>query len=294
MNAEVCAAIVTYHPDADFERCVQLLRPQVGRMVVIDNHSDEAELEQLRILANRFDFVLIENPDNYGIAVALNQAIEWTKKQPGCEFILFFDQDSFASENFASAMVSEYRKHSDEDRVFLVMPNIIHRRTGAKYRHYTYRGKYLVSQTSGSMLPLRVFAEVGLYKEDLFIDYVDYEFCLRAVSHGWSIICCQSAVLYHDPGSARQFSILGIRKVTASNYTPLRKYYLMRNGIWTIRKYRSLYPSWAAVHAWQMLKEVVRVLLFEQNRGRTMIMWLRAIRDVSRSRFGRYPSPMNA
>jgi rhamnosyltransferase len=293
MNVEVCAAIVTYHPGADFERAVRLLRPQVGRLLVVDNHSDEREIEKLRTLAEEINFILIENSDNYGIGTALNQSIEWAKRQTECEFILFLDQDSLASEGFVAEMVAEYRRHSNNERIFLVMPSIVHRRTGEKYLHYIHQGKYLVAQTSGSLMPVKVFAE-GLYKEDLFVDYVDYELCLRLASRGWKIVCCQTAVLYHDPGSATQFTIFGIRKITAANYSPLRKYYLMRNGIWTIKKYRKLYPDWAIAHAWQMLKGMVRVLIFEQNRATTVVMWLRAIRDVRRSRFGRYPHAMNA
>jgi rhamnosyltransferase len=294
MNPQVCAAIVTYHPDPDFERSCHLLRSQVEYLVVVDNHSDGAEVEQLRALSEKWDFVLIENPDNYGVGAALNQAIEWARSQTECEFILFLDQDSLVSENFVAEMMAEYGRHSTNERIFLVMPDIVHRRTGARYRHYSYRGKYLVSQTSGSLLPLRVFAEEGLYRQDLFVDYVDYEFCLRVVSRGWSIAYCPAAILYHDPGKASQVSFFGLRKITASNYTPLRKYYLMRNGIWTIREYCGLYPAWAAAHAWQMMKGVVRVLLFEQHRARTVVMWCRAIRDVLRSRFGKYPRAMNA
>jgi rhamnosyltransferase len=294
MNVEVCGVIVTYHPGIDFERAVRLLRPQIGRLLVVDNHSDEGEIEKLRTLAEELHFVLIENPNNFGIGAALNQSIEWAKRHADCEFILFLDQDSFASENFVAEMLTEYRGHSENERVFLVMPSIVHRRTGEKYLHYTHQGKYLVAQTSGSLMPIKIFAEEGFYREDLFVDYVDYEFCLRVASHGWKIVCCQSAVLYHDPGSATQFTVFGSRKITAPNYSPLRRYYLMRNGIWTVIKYRSVYPEWAATHTWQMLKGIMRVLLFEQNRASTVVMWFRAIRDVRRSRFGRYPRAMNA
>ncbi len=294
MNAEVCAAIVTYYPTDELERALGILRPQVGRLVVVDNHSPETTLEKLRVLAEKFDFHLIQNPDNYGIGTALNQAIAWANEHEDCEFVLFFDQDSFASDTFVSEMLAEYRNHSERERIFLVTPRIIHRRTGETYAHPAYHGKYLVAQTSGSLITKRVFAEEGLYREDLFIDYVDYEFCLRVATHGWRIVYCQSAVLTHDPGHVRRFSLLGMRKITTLNHSPLRQYYLMRNGIWTIRKYGVLYPGWAASHIWQMLKGVVRVLLFEQHRATTILMWLCAIRDALCSRFGKYPRAMHA
>ncbi len=290
MNAEVCAAIITYNPDTEFERAVRILRPQVGRLVVVDNHSQPPIVERLRALADEFDFSLIENPDNYGIGTGLNQSIEWIRQNANCDFVLFFDQDSFISETFVVEMTSEYRKHTEREKVFVVMPKIVFQRTGATYVHPATQGRYLVAQTSGSLMPLRVFKEEGLYRQDLFIDYVDYEFCLRAASHGWKIVYCESAVLQHDPGRAKQFSIFGIKKVTTTNHSPVRRYYLMRNGIWTVRQYAALYPRWAMGHAWQMMKEMVRVLIFEHNRRGIVAMWLRAVRDVIRSRFGKYPS----
>ena len=290
MNAEVCAAIITYNPDTEFARAIRMLRPQVGRLVVVDNHSQPPIVARLRTLSDEFDFSLIENPDNYGIGTGLNQSIEWIRENANCDFVLFFDQDSFISETFVAEMTAEYRKHAESEKVFVVMPKIVFQRTGATYTHPASQGRYLVAQTSGSLMPLLVFKEEGLYRQDLFIDYVDYEFCLRAASHGWKIVYCESAVLQHDPGHAKQFSLFGIKKVTTTNHSPVRRYYLMRNGIWTVRQYATLYPRWAIGHAWQMMKEMVRVLIFEHNRRGIVAMWLRAVRDVVRSRFGKYPS----
>jgi rhamnosyltransferase len=186
-------------------------------------------------------------------------------------------------------MVAEYKRHAESERVFLVIPKIVHRRTGVTCLHLRSHSKYLVAQTSGSLMPIQVFADEGLYREDLFIDLVDYEFCLRVAAHGWRMVSCQAAVLYHEPGNVKQISVLGILRVTTSNYSPLRKYYAMRNGIWTIKTYGLLYRCWAFDHAYAMLKDIARTLLFEGNRTATILMWLRAVVDVLRSRLGRYP-----
>jgi rhamnosyltransferase len=289
MNVEVCAAIVTYHPDWKLKLAIGILRPQVGRLVVVDNHSSEKAVRELRVFAEKHDFYLIENQENYGIGKALNQSIAWAKKHAECEFILFFDQDSYISESFVEEMVAEYRRHAESERVFLVVPKIVHRRTGVTCPHRTFQGKHLVAQTSGSLMPIKVFADEGLYREDLFIDLVDYEFCLRVAARGWRIVYNQAAVLYHEPGSAKQITVLGIAQVTTYSYSPLRKYYSMRNGIWTIKTYGLLYRRWASDHAYAMLKDVVRTLVFERNRRATILMWLRAVIDVLRSRLGRYP-----
>jgi rhamnosyltransferase len=196
--------------------------------------------------------------------------------------------DSCVSETFAAEMVAAYRRHEENERIFLVMPRVVHRRTNVTYLERTFKGRFLVAQTSGSLMPLRVFADEGLYREDLFIDLVDYEFCLRAAAHGWRIIYCQTAVLYHEPGNVKQIRALGFFRVTTSNYSLLRKYYSMRNGIWTVTTYGRLYPGWALNHAYTMLKNVFRTLVFEQKRGATILMWVYAVIDAFRSRLGKY------
>jgi hypothetical protein len=48
---EVCAIVVTYHPDADFPaRFIRTLR-QVGRLVIVDNGSSEAEVRDTEKLS---------------------------------------------------------------------------------------------------------------------------------------------------------------------------------------------------------------------------------------------------
>jgi rhamnosyltransferase len=294
MNVEVCAAIISYHPDAELQLAIEILRPQVGRMVVVDNHSSDSEIQELRILAERYNFSLIENPDNYGIGRALNQSIAWAREYTSCEFILFFDQDSFVSESFVAEIVADYRRHAESERIFLVMPTVVHRRSGVTYLQRMSQGKYLVAQTSGSLMPIQVFSDEGLYREDLFIDCVDYEFCLRVAAHGWRIAYCRAAVLYHEPGNAKQKTVLGILRVTTTNYGSLRKYYLMRNGIWTIKTYCGLYPGWTCDHAYWLLKDMARTLFFEESKGAAILMWVRAVMDVLHGRLGRYPPPKNS
>ncbi len=289
MNREICAAFVTYHPGADIEMALEGLRPQVGGLVVVDNCSSAYEVEHLRRLAARLDFCLIENPDNYGVATALNQSIKWANAQTEYKLILFFDQDSFVADNFVSNMLAEYRKYIN-DRAFLVTPRIVHRRLDKSFPPLTFGRKYLVAQTSGSLMPLSIFAEYGLYRDDLFIDFVDYEFCLRVARYGWRLVYCPAAVLYHEPGNETPRSFFKFLKVTPSNASPLRKYYSMRNGLWLVGRYALSQPRWAAYTLSRIVIESVKTILFEDSRRRKIRMWTLAIRDLLWGRRGKLPA----
>lgn len=262
MNARVFAVIVTYFPDQRTEASIAILRPQVTHMVVVDNGSDPSSLQMLRSLAASHNFDLIENGRNYGIGKALNQAIAFGRDHYTCDLVALFDQDSLVSANFIDAMERAFRASSDS--VYLVLPTMIHRQTGDAIQHPTFNGRLLVGQTSGSVLPVDIFSALS-FREDMFIEYVDYEFCLRMALLDRSIILCPDACLYHEPGTMAVHSLFGIAKIVTFNSNPVRKYYSMRNAIWMILKYGNSFPVWARFTLRNLLHEVVGALLFEEK-----------------------------
>jgi rhamnosyltransferase len=289
MRNGVCAVVVTYHPDRDLERNIAALRPQVEDLLLVDNASGAQERDVLRTLVERYALHLIENAENYGIGVALNQGVDWADRKQRYEFLLFFDQDSRVGNGFVEQMIACYRKLSAQKRVFVVGPRIVDQHTGAEDRPRCVAGEYVAAQTSGSLMPLRSFSQGMRFREDLFIDYVDYEFCLRLISRGWKIAYCDTAVLYHMAGNPKRRKVLGKFQVTTLNYGPVREYYLMRNGLWMVRNYGSHFPRWSIQVIYGMVKGVLRILLLESERTLKVKMWALAIRDAVLCRLGPYP-----
>ncbi len=48
-----------------------------------------------------------------------------------------------------------------------------------------------------ALVKRKVFQDVGLLDEKLFLFFEDVEFCLRARKHGWRIVYCPEGVVYH-------------------------------------------------------------------------------------------------
>lgn len=82
--------------------------------------------------------------------------------------------------------------------------------------------------TSGCLLPLAAIKAVGKMRDDLFIDYVDIEWGLRAAHSGYKSFGAYNIVMPHNLGEAPD-SFLGL-KVSMHNH--LRHYYLARNRTW--------------------------------------------------------------
>ncbi len=84
---------------------------------------------------------------------------------------------------------------------------------------------YLVS--SGSLIPMSVFTDVGLMREEFFIDYIDTEWGLRAKTVGLDIYGVFSAKMQHHLGEQPLF-LFG-RKIPI--HAPTRFYYQFRNAM---------------------------------------------------------------
>lgn len=288
MSIGVCAVVVTYHPDNDFARHISAVRAQVDGLVVVDNKSTDAERLRLRELARYYSFTLLENPSNLGLGTALNRGIRWAVASRKFENVLLLDQDSEVSGDFVDALVLRLRQHHASDRVAIVAPRICDRNTGSMVGPTaTIKGRYLVAQTSGSLMPIAVFESEGWFREDLFIDGVDYEYCLRVVTAGWSISYCPEAVLSHAPGNSCRHVIWGLDLCTTMNYSALRHYYLTRNCVWIMRRYWKLYPRWCAKLILGILKDKAKVVVFEENWRTKLMLSLCGFKDALHGRLGK-------
>jgi rhamnosyltransferase len=95
---------------------------------------------------------------------------------------------------------------------------------------YPKTGKHEVLQliASGTIINAKFIPEIGLMKEELFIDWVDMEWCWRAVKKGYKIIGNADVVIKHFHGEKS-------KKFLTKNITLkscIRNYYTIRNGIY--------------------------------------------------------------
>ena len=138
---------------------------------------------------------------------------------------------------------------------------------------------YLVS--SGCLMPMRTLAEVGDMNADLFIDYVDIEWGLRAKSRGYQSFGAFDATMTHHLGED-PLSWFG-RSVPL--HSPTRHYYLFRNAVWL---YGQPWPprNWKVVDAWRLLLKFGFYALYAAPRWRHVTSMLAGVRDGLRGRMG--------
>jgi rhamnosyltransferase len=282
----VGAVIVTFQPQLDeLEQSLARLRPQVDALLLVDNASSELLLQGLRRLAREYVCLLLENSSNRGIATVLNQGVG-KARELGARFVVLFDQDSMVSCEFVAEELACHSRNAGERKIGVVSPQIINRVTGVLSAAICGGdGEPLLAQTSGSLMPVMVFDEVGPFREDLFIDYVDYEYCLRMRLKGWYVAFAGNAVLNHLPGKNSVVSRFGRTKYIA-DANPTRHYYEVRNCIWVVIRYFRSFPALSCQVLWMLGRERTKVLLYEKSRPLKARAWIQGLNDAIRNNLG--------
>jgi rhamnosyltransferase len=287
IEPNVCGVVVTFRPRLEDLENLAKLRPQVRGLVVVDNGSSEEKRTLLRSAAQQGDFMLIENEANLGIATALNMGVKWAKSA-GYTWVALFDQDSTVPPDFIDTMLRAYDTSPRRDRIALLVPRYIDSRLGIPLSAiYAENGSLQVAMTSGSLIPISIFCEEGWFEESLFIDAVDFEYCLRLRSNGYSVEECPEAVLLHAPANFTEYRLKGFRLFSTPNYSAGRRYYRDRNTIWMLRKYWARYPSFLLSMLANSLKDGLKILLAENDKRVKMYHMALGVRDGLLGRMGK-------
>lgn len=285
-----CAGIVSFNPDLERLRAnLRATAPQVRRVFVYENGSGNAK-DVRALCEGEFDNVqVIADTENRGIAFALNQLLA-AAHDGGYAHILMLDQDSVPT----GGMCDELERHLTGD-VAMVSPFILdrNRMTIAEYKamampplerldHAAKHGAI----TSGTLNDVEAALAVGGFDDDLFIDYVDFDFNERLLLNGYTIIKDNNVCLIHEKGKSEKTWLRVPRRGPGGRvvwkplyklgYGPTRCYYQTRNRIIYWKKY----------HRWTGIEGVTEIpmlmalsLLFESDRIAKLRAYARGIRD---------------
>jgi rhamnosyltransferase len=287
ISNNVTAVVVTFHPDNEVLANLSKVHQQVQSMVVVDNGSHLESLAPLRAASASAGFHLIENGENLGVATALNIGIRQAQAL-GAVWILLFDQDSAVTRGFTQAMLDGFASSRWGSHLAILVPHYIDKRLGSPLSAILVKGEELeIAITSGSLVPISVFRVHGLFEDGLFIDAVDFEFSLRVRSRGLHIEECSKAVLLHSPGTPKTYRFRGHYLFQTTNYSPVRRYYQARNNIWMVRHYGTRFPSFCFKRSFDIAKDYVKILIFENARWSKLRAGWKGTLDGVAGRMGR-------
>lgn len=277
----VCAIVITYYPKGELIENLRLLKSQVNGVVVVDNASGGESKILIDQAQAEIPCKVIRNPQNLGIATALNIGFRIAMEQ-GFEWLLALDQDSTISDGFVEGLLETAARSKDAG---IICPTYIDRKSKTVMRMPKLpAGGLLTTMTSGSMLHRSMFLRAGPFDERLFIDSVDNEYCLRIRSLQLSIAQSDRAVLLHSLGAISFRRFLG-RKLVATNHDAARRYYMTRNRLLLIFRYRRDF-SWIRFDLREFSRDILAVLLVEENKVGKLRFMLKGMIDCARGRWG--------
>ena len=231
--------IVLYHPEVKLlQQVLEALDNQVDMIHLVDNSScdNRTILPQIECI----EYTPLY--ENRGIAAAQNIGIRRLQEQ-GCRYILLADQDSIATPNLVSELKRRYRILSHLYDVAAVGPMPINRHNGAPYieqrderilRHFRHEGYTFLEAhsiiASFSFISAKALNIVGEMCEDLFIDFVDQEWCWRARQCGLRVFVAPDLHFSHEQGRYSRQLGLGL-----NISSPPRLYFQIRNLLWLSR-----------------------------------------------------------
>ncbi len=297
----VGAIIVLYFPNLSLlERLLNGLQNEVDEIFVIDNTPINAVdwLSSEWFLTKQYQVNYHPLGDNRGIGRAQNIGIELAISNQ-CSHVILFDQDSAIPPNMIkNLLIAEQLLLDKSVHLGSVGPLFLDEKTGdysKAIRHgqlFTHkidispldtnpvRADYLIA--SGSLMRTPILQTIGLMREDLFIDWVDIEWGLRANSLGYSHFIIPQAIMRHSIGD--EFVSVGSRKINLHSDT--RNYYIVRNACHLLLDSK-INRKWRVNIAFKIPLYVIFYTLTSNSRIHSLKQLLRACFDGLSGKLGK-------
>lgn len=271
-SSRVIAVVVTYQPTLEvLEKLLDALMPQVKSVVLVDNGS-HADLLTWHKERDTPALELLLLNENRGIAAAHNVGIDWARTQEA-DFVVLMDQDSIPAPDMVAKL---YAAISDQPSAAAAGPRYLDTRqenpppfirvSGLKLERCACATEeaivpvdYLIS--SGCLIPMPVLDKVGGMRDDLFIDYVDIEWGLRARRHGLQSYGVCGAKMHHSLGDQP----IKFLSKNIPLHSPLRHYYHFRNAVLLYRE-QWVPLNWKLVDGWRLCLKYGFYTLFAKPR----------------------------
>jgi rhamnosyltransferase len=282
----VAAVLVTYHPDDGLYERVRNLTGQVNAILIVDNGSAEQELAPVQRLVAEGVVEAIFNGRNVGQAAALNQGLAWGESR-GVPWMATFDQDTLPGTNLVEE-AGHIFDDGDQSLAVIGAGWLISPSKGPDCTSPTGRTVAWVV-TSGALHSVQVWREIGGFRDDFFIDYVDIEYCLRARSAGYRVVRACVQTMQHAIGNPTRHRLL-FRFVQPTHHSRVRRYFITRNRIHMWRAFWRKEPASIARDVTGAAKDLVKLLLFETDRLQKLRAMLRGAEDGLRGVTGPLPA----
>lgn len=265
---KICSIVVLYEPEnKEIENILDYIG-SVDKAYILDNSIKSREKivnELLSIYGENKKIEYIHFHKNIGLCKALNYGMKLAKDE-NFEWALLMDSDSSFNTNVVNVYKNYIRENNCSD-IGVLAPIHLHDRSIES----KFNGQREVSwaMTSGCFYNISIFEETKGFKEELFVDGLDIDYCYKIHRAGYKIVEIANAKINHKPGETRVLN-LGVIKLKYGVASPWRYYMQARAIMWLILEYKAI-------------KEVVRYCI---KWGKVLILFDDKIEYIKQLIFG--------
>ena len=217
---EITIIIVLYEEKTNLVfRCLENIKN--FKIIIVDNAGNISLKNKIEEKFKIYKYIL--NKKNYGYTKAANQAI----KQCNTEYILMFQADGLISSKDITILLESHKKY---ENCFITSPTYYDEDSKLSYSSgylpeknsnkdiLNLEGDICVEAVLGSIILFKKkdIIELGLFDENFFLYYLDFELCRRIINRKKSIIQIFDTKAQHVHGQLKVKNLL--KRIFIRNY----------------------------------------------------------------------------
>ena len=229
---EITITIVLYKEKANLVfKCLENIKN--FKIIIVDNANNVSLKKKIEEKFQIHKYIL--NKKNYGVTIAANQAI----KQCDTEYILILAADCLISDKNIFILLESHKKYKN---CFITSPTYYDKDSKLSYNGgclpeknlgmdvLNLEGEVCVETVLGSIILFKKkdILELGLFDENFFLYYLDFELCRRIINRKKSIIQIFDAKVQHDNGEIKVKNTLKRIFIRNYNFTFDELYYFFK------------------------------------------------------------------
>ena len=266
---KLASVVVFYNPSKENINNINNYKKSVDIVYVVDNSDDEI----VRIKDTK-KIKYIKLQENKGIAYALNVGAQNAIKD-GFKWLLTLDQDSKMTSKILDEM-KNYLDSNKDKKIGLISPyQDIDSKEDIKSNDVE---NMIEVMTSGNIINLDAYKKIGGFKDWLFIDCVDTDYCMNLHRNGYKVLRLNNIVMKHELGNLKVHKLFN-KEYPCYNHNPIRRYYIVRNNLYINDMYKDLYPDYCAWLIRVQKGQVKRIIVFEKNKIKKLKMMYKGYKD---------------
>jgi len=279
----IAGVVILYYPDQIVIENIYTYLNSVDKLYIIDNSEIPSKVltDKLKSFSN---IIYIHDGENKGIAERLNVSSNLAIND-GFEWLLTMDQDSSFEKGAFLDYLNCINFFDKKEHVSMFGINYVEKVNQSVFCN-PIKVNHLI--TSGSVLNLRLINLIGGFDEKLFIDEVDFEYCLRSLSKGFSIVQFANIFLNHNLGrKSTHRSFKTTRLTSRTLHSPLRMYYMTRNFLYVQHIYQKQFSEEIRLRRKILLNRFKNNVLYNKKRFNVMKNIIIGAWDFRKKRMGK-------